>query len=507
MRRPLAWGVVCGLGLAISSLSVRGAEPGRSKAAERREAVERILEQPLDWELDDREQVTLAELIEHVRNRHGLSIRWDAATFALLGGSGGSLTSGLGLKAQYCPPTQYPPVTGYASDIQYFPPPPLVGAPTYSSAALTAISPAAPVPLSGNASAVPPTAGVTPGPLNPEVTAPSKSVLLPAAVAATLPAVEKPAAAIAPPVSPMPSPSGPPAPASKVLPATASTPAVVSPGPDGPISPLLADESKAIPPVSAPAKAESKDQKSAHEEIARVPVSREALGLEGATVHEALRQMLDAAVPPIGSMGEGVGVPIVTRAMTLDYVIEGNSVLITTQLRANTRKETRVYRIGHLKTVPPESLSRVIMHTVRPWSWRNQATEIAERLAARWPKGDLLKLPLVNLDGVELLSGITLTSGQATSGAGGAMPAAGTAVPQTPPGQVSDEAIAATGQLLAGGAVATVQSIVAALEIVHHGDPPTGVIEALPGMLVITQSQGAHREIAALLEDLAASAE
>jgi hypothetical protein len=50
--------------------------------------------------------------------------------------------------------------------------------------------------------------------------------------------------------------------------------------------------------------------------------------------------------------------------------------------------------------------------------------------------------------------------------------------------------------------LAAAQSIVAALEIVHHGDPPTGVIESLPGILIITQSQAAHREIRELLREL-----
>ena len=55
---------------------------------------------------------------------------------------------------------------------------------------------------------------------------------------------------------------------------------------------------------------------------------------------------------------------------------------------------------------------------------------------------------------------------------------------------------------MAGGALAAVNSIVAALEIVHHGDPPTGVIESLPGILIITQSQAAHHEIKELLYEL-----
>ena len=70
--------------------------------------------------------------------------------------------------------------------------------------------------------------------------------------------------------------------------------------------------------------------------------------------------------------------------------------------------------------------------------------------------------------------------------------------------KVSADTVAATGQLVAGGAVALAHSIVAALEIVHHGDPPTGVIESLPGILIITQSQAAHREIRQLLDELSA---
>lgn len=483
MRRPLLWGVVCGLGLAVSSIPAFGAEPARRKAAERREAVEKILDQPLEWKLDDREQVTLAELIEHVREKHALSIRWDAATFQMLGQGGAiglmSSTSRPAVtlpSASYlpgtCPPGSICPAPSnsyYAADVQYFPSQPL----TRSAAVYAAPSvepagsllspvpePASNVAPSGESliAAVPPIDAAKPS------TTPPAEVKSPAAQ-------EKPQALPAQPIVASPAP----------LPAAPAAVPVGEPG-----------------QAKEPAKTEQAEE-SIYRHFARIPIPREAVSLEGATVGEALGQMLSAAVPPIGSMGEEVGIPIVTRAMTLDYVIEGGSVMITTQLRANTRKETRVYRISGLKTLSPESLARVITHTVRPWSWRTQATEIAEQLAARWPKGDILKLPMVNLDGVELLSGITLASGQSVSSDGNSVKPAD--------GKVTEEAVAATGQLLAGGAVATVQSIVAALEIVHHGDPPTGVIESLPGILVITQSQGAHREIAALLEELSGSAE
>ena len=43
---------------------------------------------------------------------------------------------------------------------------------------------------------------------------------------------------------------------------------------------------------------------------------------------------------------------------------------------------------------------------------------------------------------------------------------------------------------------------VTSIQVLYHSDPPTGVVEVLPGMLIISQSQSAHREIADLLEQL-----
>jgi hypothetical protein len=51
-------------------------------------------------------------------------------------------------------------------------------------------------------------------------------------------------------------------------------------------------------------------------------------------------------------------------------------LIITTRLRANSAKETRIYRIGGLADTSPDHLVRVITHTVRPWSWRGQTMEI-----------------------------------------------------------------------------------------------------------------------------------
>jgi hypothetical protein len=211
--------------------------------------------------------------------------------------------------------------------------------------------------------------------------------------------------------------------------------------------------------------------------------------LERATVREGLEQLLGEVAVETAAIPFEIGLlPVTTRAWDLALVVDANSVLITTRLRANAMKETRVYRLGSLGEIPTESLVRIITHSVRPWSWRSRADEIAEQLASRWPKTSI-PLPGIELSATE---GIKFAS---TEG-GGKAPFIGVA-----PGG-SEEAVAATGQLLAGGAAATLHSLVAALEIAHHGDPPTAVIESLPGVLVITQSQAAHREIAALLNEL-----
>ncbi|MBX3444350.1 MAG: hypothetical protein KF774_18250 [Planctomyces sp.] len=239
-----------------------------------------------------------------------------------------------------------------------------------------------------------------------------------------------------------------------------------------------------------------------HDQFNRRPIPISCVALDNATVREGLEQLLHAAFPP---MFTGF---VTTNSMRLDYVIEGHAVSITTQLRANSLKETRVYRISQVPGVGPQDLKRVIIHSVRPWSWREQSGEIVERLAAHLPQGKAIPLPTVNfgpstfqelgLDGVTLAAGAT-----APPQASPAPPATSSLTTAAP--EITEEQLSMISRLFSGGAMAAYQSLVSLIEIVHHGDPPTGVIEALPGVLIITQSQSAHREIAALLEDLSAA--
>ena len=62
--------------------------------------------------------------------------------------------------------------------------------------------------------------------------------------------------------------------------------------------------------------------------------------------------------------------------------------------------------------------------------------------------------------------------------------------------------MALLGDALANGVVVLAQTSLTALEIAHYADPPTGSVQILPGRLIITQSQPAHREIAELLKQL-----
>jgi hypothetical protein len=466
MVRSLIAGIAPAL-LLVTSIAWSAEPSATRRQTQRRQAVERQLDQPLEWDVADKSTVTIEEFIQHVREQHGLAIRWDSATFTAMGG-GGMLSLGYPrrspsyVQTSYYPSAPASPCPGGVCPDGMTVPPPLTWAGDLPYAVAQSYAPplgSAPPVFLANAEPVAPATAATPVNAAPPAQ-PVVESAKPAAVPSAAAPIEKPT--LLPP-----------------------SPEATTPQKLEPIPPPQTGQLEASPP-----KAEGSDEELPHLAIARMPISVAALSLNDATIGEVLAQLLDSAMPPIVDGGEMIGLPLATRAMTLDYLIQGNAIVITTHLRANASKETRVYSTTGIKAVQADDLVRVITHSVRPWSWRTQANEIAERLAARWPKGDTLQLPKINLD---LNQGISFASNETTAGAG--------PVPE-PQKPISEEAVAATGQLLAGGAVAAVQSLVAAAEIIHHGDPPTAVIEVLPGRLVITQSQGAHREIAELLEQL-----
>jgi hypothetical protein len=416
------------------------------RPSERKAAIEKKLDQPLQWDLADRDEVTMAELINFVQEKHGLKIRWDASSLALFQGEQAPLAGLFPIPASQA---TYDP---YVSDPLGTPPPLAPSVAPYPSSPESPKPEATPekpqqAPAKPSEGANSPSYPAT-SPYAQPPAAPSKNAAPP-----DVPATGQPYAG--------PLPTAPPTAAQAYLPPVAAEPEADRPADSNPED-LIASYNEA-------------------------PIAVSAVSLEDATVREGLEQLLNA-LPMTGGAAISVGLPITTRALHLDLLVDENSVLITTQLRANAAKETRVYRLGSLSEMPPETLVRVITRNVRPWSWRSQVHEIADQLASRWPK---TPLPLPKVE-INMTEGVKLASSEV---AGGSQPTA--AFPSA-----SDETVAATGQLLAGGAVAAVDTLVAALEIVHHGDPPTGVIETLPGMLVITQSQGSHREIEELLDAL-----
>jgi RNA polymerase sigma factor (sigma-70 family) len=154
-----------------------------------------------------------------------------------------------------------------------------------------------------------------------------------------------------------------------------------------------------------------------------------------------LRSALSIILKDVGSR---TGVP-------LDYVIEDQVLYIVTRTEADAMHDTRVYPLQGLpEACTPEELARVIRNTIQPGSWRPGSAET--------------------------VSGFM-------GGAYGSMPGGLGGVGMSPPGGMSPEGSAMGGP---GGA----------------GGGGTASIEPLPGCLVITQSQRAHREIADLLRQL-----
>jgi thiol-disulfide isomerase/thioredoxin len=227
-------------------------------------------------------------------------------------------------------------------------------------------------------------------------------------------------------------------------------------------------------------------------------VSIESLSLEDASIESALNQMLEALTQPgsADELGAEMGLPVrVTCANDLAYLVVDDGVMVTTRMNANLRKETRIYRLPVIPNCPAERVAQILTHTVRPWSWRSQVNEMAEKLASKCATPNVLG---------SLVQGYYSTAIQMAGGvppqpvANGAM-ACPTGTASTDP---LSQAAAGVGQLAIHGAATLFQGGLSALEMVHHGDPPTAVIETLPGMLIITQSQAAHREIADFLEQL-----
>lgn len=244
------------------------------------------------------------------------------------------------------------------------------------------------------------------------------------------------------------------------------------------------------------------------------PVDPAVLAQPNVTVEDVLRQSFERAVPMQAMMNASLSeeMPLLaslTKAAEWELLVQDNGVLVTTKLNANLQKETRVYSIRELEQLSklkPEEVARVITRTVRPWSWKRyypDAETADSAPATKKPRGSAKKvsIPNINLDLLSLLLSsnndglaaqrIRLTSDDDSPDESNAH--------SSEKFELTEEDLEMLGRAWEGLFLATVTSI----QVIYHSDPPTGVVEVLPGMLIISQSQGAHREIADLLEQLA----
>ncbi len=253
-------------------------------------------------------------------------------------------------------------------------------------------------------------------------------------------------------------------------------------------------------------------------EMLSTPVDANVIHQPGATVEDVLRQAFDRSFPLQAlinaSLSEEIPVLALTslsKATEWDLLVLDDGVLLTTKLNANLHKETRVYSTRELEKtagLKAEDVARVLTRTVRPWSWKKNFPEAATAAVAKpateakrsAKTGKALSIPKIDLSLLSLLFSsrsplpkhIRLASDDDSSS------------PITINGTDSENVELTEEQLeLLGRAWdGLFQVAVSSIQVIYHADPPTGVIEVLPGMLVISQSQGAHREIADLLEQL-----
>ncbi|QDT32565.1 superantigen-like protein SSL4 [Thalassoglobus polymorphus] len=215
-------------------------------------------------------------------------------------------------------------------------------------------------------------------------------------------------------------------------------------------------------------------------------ISTVGLNQTNASLESVLFHVLDhvTTIVDVMNVNEGMGLPAApTHAYDLTLLHEKDHVLITTVLASNLRKTTKVYPVAKLEGIDAEALRDVITKSIRPWSWRSQVNSLVNQVSADWPES--IEIPNISID----LAGVK--TGESADGKS-----------KEPSTEIDLASLKTMGQLLSSGAVAAVHTMISGTEMLHYADPPTADIEVLPGLLVVTQSQGAHREIKDLLEQL-----
>jgi hypothetical protein len=401
--------------------------------------LEAILREPAGLEFAAEKTVTVGDILDQLHRQHGFSIRFDVPTFATLYGAGQP------------PLHQEPPTNANVTGE------PL---PTKNRAA----EPATAYPAPSTATSRPASSRRIPEPVV-RAQAPAgvaSNAGLPQSLPPNPAPLSTPTTSVEPPAQPLP-PAGPPAWVSETG-------------------------------------CEAQDFQSYFDQALKTAVDVRRVDLNRVSVATALRIALEA-LPPADMGDEGSGLPItLTDAALFDYLVENDGVLITTRLAAMAHKETRVYTVKHLKDCTSSQLATVIRQSVRPWSWRSRIDDIGDQLRASTahvpPKalGSVLK---AGFQAAADATGVSLASDQADDKSDAKTDA------KKPAAEMSDaEQAEMLGNAVVNGLVTFAHTTLTALEIAHYADPPTGAIQSLPGKLIITQSQAAHREIADLLKQL-----
>jgi hypothetical protein len=448
---------------ALSEETTRRTEKRQNRRPAASQSVAEKLQQTARIEFGDAETISFGELLDQIQQRHGLRVRLDRGTAILMARTleegvidpadvaslwettPGHYTaaqvpvSGIGLVPVTQPQATYlPGTTGYPS-------PP----------------------------AVPPGA-VEPGAAPTTYAAPDSQPVAPPVTPAAV--VESPAAA---PVQPSAA-ERPPAPASPVIKAKHSA-----------NRPLEDEEAGDVESgVHALGACEERFRSS--------KILTSTLRGDDMTLESLLRQAL-AQVGTLFDLEADMSVlpATYTHAYDWDLLVGADSVLITTRLQANLRKVARVYRVPAGSEFTADELAVVIRRTIRPWSWRDQIDDVIGSIEIDLPPG-------TPLPALPQITGIDLT------GAGDLVQLAKASTQtEQPEKETSDvgslagwHSIKALGSLLSSGTIAAAHALINTTEMLHYADPPTATVEVLPGMLVISQSQGAHREIADLLDQI-----
>ncbi len=225
------------------------------------------------------------------------------------------------------------------------------------------------------------------------------------------------------------------------------------------------------------------------------------------TVEQVLRRAIDQIATAFDASEEMTGLPVAySHAYDWDLLIDENCVFITTRLHANLHKVARVYRIPQGSELDAEEVALVLRKTIRPWSWQDQIGDVVEMVKFELPEG--MNFPsLPQISKIDLTGAGDIVQFEEGSESDSSTGEAVASVPGVSAVPAVDSATAylsmkALGSLMSSGTIAAAHTVINTVEMLHFADPPTATIQVLPGMLVISQSQGAHREIADLLEQV-----